>query len=69
MTLFTVGEVVGHRVGDARCPECSEDYPERCRCGGLMHASDTEQQDPDGNILLVTLCDSCGRNEDQLDEI
>ena len=41
MKLFEVGEVVNHQVGDAHCPECSEDYPETCRCGGLMHASDT----------------------------
>ena len=28
-----------------QCPECSESYPERCRCGGLVHASDaTEDQ-------------------------
>ena len=24
---------------------------------------------PDGNVILVTLCDQCGRNEDQLAEI
>ena len=67
MTLFTVGEVVNHRRGDAGCPECSEEYPEPCRCGGLMHASDSSEEDPDGNLLLVTLCDRCGRTEDQLD--
>jgi hypothetical protein len=32
-----------------------------------MHASDTAEEDSDGNILLVTLCDRCGRNEDQLE--
>jgi hypothetical protein len=68
MKLFEVGEVVNHRIGDAQCPECSEDYPEPCRCGGLMHASETAEEDPDGNIVLVTLCDQCGRNEDQLAE-
>jgi hypothetical protein len=67
MTLFTVGEVVNHRRGDAQCPECSEEYPEPCRCGGLMHASDSAEEDPDGNLLPVTLCDRCGRNEDQLE--
>lgn len=69
MTLFTVGEVVSHRVGDAQCPECSEDYPEPCPCGGLMHASDIGEADPDGNLLLVTLCDQCGRSEDQLEQV
>jgi hypothetical protein len=69
MKLFEVGEVVNHRVGDAHCPECSEDYPETCRCGGLMHASDTADEDAAGTILIVTLCDQCGRTEDQLDQI
>ena len=69
MKLFEVGEVVNHHVGDVHCPECSEDYPEACRCGGLMHASDTDDEDPDGNVVIVTLCDQCGRTEDQLDQV
>ena len=69
MALFTVGEVGGHGVGDQRCPACSEEYPEPCRCGGLMHATDSTAEDPDGNVLLVTMCDQCGRSEDQLDEV
>lgn len=68
MKLFEVGEVVNHRVGDPQCPECAEDYPEPCPCGGLMHASETAEEDPDGNVVIVTLCDQCGRNEDQLAE-
>jgi hypothetical protein len=68
MKLFEVGEVVNHRVGDAQCPECAEEYPEPCRCGGLMHASETAEEDSDGNIVVVTLCDQCGQNEDQLAE-
>ena len=68
MKLFEVGEVVNHRVGDPQCPECPEEYPEPCRCGGLMHASETAEEDRDGNVVIVTLCDQCGRNEDQLAE-
>lgn len=68
MKHFEVGNVDTHRVGDARCPECSEDYPETCRCGGLMHASDTAEADAEGNVALVTLCDQCGRSEDELAE-
>jgi hypothetical protein len=68
MKLFEVGDVVNHRAGDPRCPECADDYPETCRCGGLMHASDSAEEGPDGNVLIVTLCDQCGRSEDQLDE-
>jgi len=68
MKLFEVGNVVNHRVGDVQCAECSEEYPEACRCGGLMHASDTAEEDSDGNVVIVTLCDQCGRTEDQLDQ-
>jgi hypothetical protein len=34
-----------------------------------MHASDTAETDADGSVLIVTLCDQCGRTEDQLDEV
>ncbi len=69
MALFTVGEEVNHRVGDLQCLECWEEYPEPCRCGGLMHAAASAEEDADGNVLLVTSCDQCGRSEDQLDEV
>jgi hypothetical protein len=68
MALFKVGEETGHHVGDAQCPACWEEYPEPCRCGGLMHAAGGSEEDEDGNVLLVTLCDRCERSEDQLDE-
>ena len=60
MALFTVGEAVNHRAGDPQCPECAEDYPECCRCGGLIHAAAGET-DVEGNPVLATLCDTCGR--------
>ncbi len=63
MTLFTVAEDVGHHVGDWLCPECTEGYPERCKCGGLIHAADGGG-DPDGNVEIATRCDHCGRTED-----
>jgi hypothetical protein len=68
MPLFKVGADDNHRVGDPQCPECAEEYPEPCRCGGLMHAAETADEDADGNVLVVTLCDRCARTEDQLDE-
>jgi hypothetical protein len=64
MKLFTVGTEVNHQVGDSQCPECWGQYPEPCHCGGLMHAASTEEEDADGNVLLVTQCDQCGRSED-----
>jgi hypothetical protein len=67
--LFAIVEEAIHHVGDPQCPECLEDYPEPCRCGGLLHAESGEEQDPDGELLPVTKCDQCGRSEDQLDEM
>lgn len=69
MKLFTVGEEVDHVLGDHACPECLEGYPERCRCGGLIHGASTDEADMDGNPVLVTACDACGRSEDMLDEV
>jgi hypothetical protein len=69
MRLFTLGEEVNHRIADHECPVCAEEYPEPCRCGGLMHAGPTGEEDADGNLVLVTACDVCGRAEDQLDEV
>ena len=69
MALFTIAEEIDHEVGNAGCPRCWEEYPAPCRCGGLMHAAGGEAEDEDGNVLLTTQCDRCGRSEDQLDEI
>jgi hypothetical protein len=69
MTRFTITRDVAHRTGDRRCPVCAEDYPEPCRCGGLVHAEASEDLDADGNPILTTRCDTCGRSEDQLDEV
>ena len=69
MALFKVGEVVNHAVDDRGCSVCADDYPEGCRCGGLMHATESTEVDLEGNGALVTLCDRCGRSEDQLDEM
>ncbi len=68
MPLFTVGEEATHRVGDAACAECWEEYPEPCSCGGLIHAAGGEEEDEDGNVLLTTQCDRCGRTEEELGE-
>jgi hypothetical protein len=69
MKLFTVGEEADHWVGDPGCRKCWEEYPEPCRCGGLMHAAGGGEEDLDSNIVLTTRCDTCGRSKDQLDEI
>jgi hypothetical protein len=66
--LFEIEGEVGHHVGDAECPVCWEEYPEPCRCGGLIHAAGGTEEDEDGNVLLTTRCDVCGRSEDELEE-
>ncbi len=66
MSLFTVGEETTHHVGDPDCPECWEEYPETCPCGGLVHAAGGAEEDEDGNVLLATRCDRCGYSEEEL---
>ena len=61
--LFTVGEEITHVVDDPECPECLEEYPEPCRCGGLIHAASGEE-DREGTEWPLTKCDHCGRSED-----
>jgi hypothetical protein len=34
-----------------------------------MQDGDSAAEDADGNLLVVTLCDRCGRTEDQLDVV
>lgn len=69
MEVFTINRETVHHVGDHTCPECLEDYPEPCVCGdGLIHAERTGDEDADGNPLVVTRCDYCGRSEDDLVE-
>ena len=66
--VFTLGTDTEHTVGDHDCPACPENYPEPCRCGGLIHAA-VGDEDVEGNPTHITACDVCGRSEDQLDEV
>jgi hypothetical protein len=68
MRFLTVGTETNHAVDDRECPECWEDYPEPCRCGGLMHAAGGEEDDQDGEVWLTTKCDRCGRSEEDLEQ-
>jgi hypothetical protein len=67
MRLLTIAEVT-HHVSDPECPSCYEEYPEPCRCGGLIHATAAGADNEDANPLLTTECDQCGRSEDELAE-
>lgn len=65
--LFTLDDEIHHK-GDPACPACSEDYPEPCPCGGLIHASGpAAEETPD--IVLITRCDECGRSREDLEEV
>jgi hypothetical protein len=68
MRSFVLGEEEIHHAGDVACAECWEPYPAPCQCGGLVHAAGTGEEDLDGNPVLLTLCDTCGRSEDEIDE-
>jgi hypothetical protein len=68
MEPFVVGEDVNHRTGDATCPACVEDFPEPCSCGGLVHATALELEEPEGEPVLTTRCDQCGRSDEDLAE-
>ncbi len=65
MTMFAVGEEMNHLAADPQCPECPEGYPERCECGGLVHAA---EETDDDEVWLLTACDACGRSEDECGE-
>jgi hypothetical protein len=54
-TVFAVGEEPNHHVGDKQCPEFWEEYPEPCRCGGLIHAACGTEEDSDGNTMYDTV--------------
>ena len=64
--VFTIGEETLHLVGDRQCPECPDEYPEPCPCGGLTHAASGEP-DADGTEWPMTRCDVCGRSEEELE--
>jgi len=64
--LFTVGEEVTHVADDHQCPECPDEYPAPCVCGGLIHAG-SDEEDRDGAPWRLTQCDRCGRSEDEID--
>ena len=63
---FVIGDETTHIKGDVHCPECLEEYPEPCPCGGVIQAAAGEQ-DEAGTDWPLTRCDRCGRSEEELD--
>ncbi len=64
--LFTLGDQI-HREGDLGCPACTEGYPERCPCGGFMHATEVATEE-DVAVMPLTQCDRCSRSKEDLEE-
>jgi hypothetical protein len=65
--LFTLEDQV-HHADDPECPACSEGYPERCQCGGLMHATGVATEE-NSDVVPITRCDQCGRSKEDLEEV
>lgn len=53
-----------HEVGNENCDEgwCGTGSPEKCECGGLIHA-DFGDENGVGDYWLYTKCDKCGGSE------
>jgi hypothetical protein len=68
MPFFAVEEEAIHHVGDTQCPACLEEYPEACRCGGLIHAESGGPEAEDGSVWLRTRCDQCRRSQEDIEE-
>lgn len=65
--VFTVGEESAHVIGDGDCPECWEDYPVACPCGGLVHAAGEDEDAEGAEVPAITLCDRCARSEEEIE--
>ncbi len=50
-----------HEDGNEECPECWMGYPERCKCGGLIHGEFLET-DFEDNVYVYWKCDKCGED-------
>ena len=65
-TYFVIGDETTHIAGNPQCPECWEDYPETCPCGGLIHAAGEEEDQNRVEIPATTRCDRCGFSEEEV---
>jgi hypothetical protein len=65
--MFAVNEEADHHVADPACAACSDEYPEPCPCGGLMHGVATDDT-REGTAWATTKCDQCGRSEEDVEE-
>jgi hypothetical protein len=56
-------DLIDHQVGNKDCPECWSNYPKKCSCGGMVHASFCDESLHD--YWLAYLCDKCGSTENE----
>ena len=64
---FPVVLLANHRAGDEDCPDCWDDYPKRCECGGLIHAEFGDYTSHD-SYYLERECDLCGDHYEEVGE-
>jgi len=55
-----------HFTGDKKCSGCWGNYPEPCKCGGLIHA-EFGDENYDGDYWLYYRCDKCGEDYEEID--
>lgn len=53
-----------HIEGDKKCPYCWSGFPQKCKCGGLIHAAFGDEN-YDGDYWLAWKCDKCGYDCEQ----
>jgi len=47
-----------HASNDEHCRQCSDGFPHRCVCGGLVHGEIADI--PGDGFVQLTHCDRCG---------
>lgn len=65
--VFSVGEETAHVIDDRVCPECWDEYPVLCPCGGLVHAGGEDEDAEGAELPAITKCDRCGRAEEEIE--
>lgn len=57
--ILSADPLDGHILNDKHCKYCSEGFPQRCQCGGMLHAS-IHITGSNGRIQ-ISKCNKCGK--------
>lgn len=54
----------GHAAGDPKCEACDShscfgEFPQKCRCGGLVHSDGDDEDRETGSLFTMSECDVC----------